>query len=58
MGCDIEHSMEQLPRKKRPQVKRNIDYIAEDAVSCELFSAQFPANREKYWEYGQYIGSP
>jgi len=51
MGCDIEHSMEQSPRKKRPQVKRNIDYMAEDAVSCEIFSAQFPANWEKYREY-------
>jgi len=27
------------------------DCVAEDAVPCELFSAGFPANRERYREY-------
>ena len=27
------------------------DWLAVDAVPCELFSGQFPANREKYREF-------
>jgi hypothetical protein len=29
--------------------------MAEDPVMCELFSAQFPANREKYREIGALV---
>jgi len=31
------------------------DWLAEDPVLCELFSAQFPANREKYREIGALV---
>jgi hypothetical protein len=38
-------------------VKKN-DCMAEDAVSCELLSTEFPANREKYRGYFGLNGAP
>jgi hypothetical protein len=31
------------------------DCMAEDAVASELFSALFPANREKYRDFGPFV---